>query len=105
MKPRPVAVPCGAFFCCVRNGPGEGDCWKPRQFWLFVCFFLRCADSALIVLAVRGSYSLKLADASAVSIQKRKTKLDGKTKEKIQHWFAQGRQDRHAKETRGQMLR
>jgi len=25
-------------------------------------FFLRCADSALIVLAVRGSYSLRLAD-------------------------------------------
>jgi hypothetical protein len=32
---------------------------------LFGCFFLRCAGSPRIVLAVRGPYSLRLADAPA----------------------------------------
>src|SRR6266566_4129129 len=105
MKPGPVAVPCGAFFSWVRNGSGEGGRWKPRQFWLFVCFFLRCADSTLIVLAVRGSYSLRLADAPAVSNLRRRTKLDGKTNEQVQDCFAHGRQDRDAKEGCGAILR
>jgi len=34
----------------------------------FICFFLRCADFARIVLAVRGSYASTRAGTFAVSI-------------------------------------
>src|SRR5260370_10787103 len=71
----------------------------------FRCFFLRCADSALIVLAVRGSCSLRLADAPAVSILRRRTKLDGKTNEQVKDRRAHGRQGRDAKESRSAVLR
>src|SRR5216684_1207360 len=71
----------------------------------FRCFFLRWADSALIVLAVRGSYSLRLADAPAVSILRRRTKLDGKTNEQVKDRRAHGRQGRDAKESRSAVLR
>src|SRR6266852_495754 len=109
MHPRLVTVPCS-----IAAGGGQylrpwrspaGHCWKPRQFWLFGCFFLRCADSALIVLAVRGSYSLRLADAPAVSILRRRTKLDGKTNEQVKDRRAHGRQGRDAKESRSAVLR
>src|SRR5712692_4755490 len=71
----------------------------------FRCFFLRWADSALIVLAVRGSYCLRLADAPAVSILRRRTKLDGKTNEQVKDRRAHGRQGRDAKESRSAVLR
>jgi len=51
-----------------RRGCSGALRWKPRQIEGFICFFLRWEGFARIVLAVRGSYALQRAVASAVSI-------------------------------------
>src|SRR5215831_2013761 len=78
----------------------SGSRIKSGFSYVFACVE---AGFARIVLAERGSQTLGRSGASAVSILRRRTKLDGKTTQQVQDRRTHGRQSWHAEEGGGQV--